>query len=68
MSTGIDCPPVSGAIEAETLCIYHLKMAAAYFEATDLDLCARLPADEFSRPAMAAWAENMEALYPDDGE
>lgn len=67
MSIGIDGPPVKDAEEAEFLVLYHLKMAAAYFEATNLDLCERLPADEFSRPAMAAWVENMEALYPEEG-
>lgn len=67
MSINVDCPPVADAKEAEFLCLYHLRMAAMYFEATDLELCERLPADDFSRPAMAAWTEAMEALYPEEG-
>lgn len=65
---GVDCPPVTDSAEAEFLTFYHLKMAATYFEATDLNLGERLPADEFSFPAMRAWAASMEALYPEDGE
>lgn len=65
MSIGVDAPRVADHAEAEFLCLYHLRMAAMYFEATDLNLCERLPADEFSRPAMAAWVEQMEALYPE---
>lgn len=61
----VDAPPVT-AKEADFLAIYHLRMAAMYFEATDENLCERLPADEFSRSAMAAWVESMEALYPED--
>lgn len=66
MVVGVDAPPVSGPSEAETLLFHHLRLAAMYFEATDMNLCERLPADEFSRPAMAAWAEAMEALYPEE--
>lgn len=66
MSVGVDAPRVADAQEAELLCLHHLRLAAMYFEATDLDLCERFPADEFSRPAMAAWVENMETLYPNE--
>lgn len=66
MSIGVDAPRVADAQEAEALLLYHLRMAAAYFEATDENLCARLPADEFSYTAMDHWVAAMEALYPED--
>lgn len=43
--------------------LYHLRMAAMYFEATDLNLHERLPVDDFSVTAMRAWEHAMEALY-----
>jgi hypothetical protein len=51
---------------AEYLCVYHLLLAAQYFEATGTDFAAKLPGDEFSLPAMTAWVGTMEALYPKD--
>lgn len=66
MSIGVDAPRVEDAKEAEFLCLYHLKMAAMYFEATDEDFIAKLPGDEFSLPAMTAWVGEMEALYPSE--
>ena len=66
MSINVDCPPVEDAREAEKLCLYHLQLAAMYFEATDNDLEERLPTNEFSWIAMRDWARAMESLYPDD--
>lgn len=68
MTIGVDAPRVTDEEEALVLMLHHLRLAAMYFEATpNENLCERLPADEFSRPAMAAWAEAMEALYPEEG-
>lgn len=67
MSIGVDAPRVEDGEEAERLLFHHLKLAAMYFEATNTDLGERLPADEFSLPAIKAWVEQMEALYPEEG-
>lgn len=66
MGINVDAPPADDAQQAEFLMLHHLRLAAMYFEATDENLCPRLPTDDFSRPAMAAWVEAMEALYPDN--
>ena len=55
---------VASEAEAGTLCIHHLRLAAAYFEATSRNL--QPPSDEFSAPAMLAWLAAMEAWYPGD--
>lgn len=56
--------PVENEHHAEILMLHHLRLAAQYFEATPMPL--KLPQDEFSSVAMAAWANAMEGLYPDD--
>lgn len=66
MSIGVDAPRVESAAEAELLLLHHLRLAAMYFEATDNNLAERLPGEDFSSPAMLAWAASMEALYPED--
>lgn len=58
------CTYVAGEAEANTLCVHHLRLAAAYFEETSRNL--QPPSDEFSAPAMLAWLAAMEALYPED--
>jgi hypothetical protein len=62
----IDAPPVADEAEALSLMLHHLKLAAAYFEATPEDLSAHLTGDHFSAPAIGAWLVAMEALYPKD--
>ena len=61
---GLDAPSVSNESEAFTLMVHHLSLAAMYFEAT-ADPLPPFPL-HFSEPAMAAWAETMEKLYPTD--
>lgn len=58
----IDLYPLEDAEEAAALMFHHLKIAAAYFEAMPLNV--RTP-EHFSKPAMIAWLEAMEALYPE---
>ena len=64
--TRVDAPPVEDAAEARVLLLHHLRLAAMYFEATDEDIAATFPADEFSLKAMFAWVAAMDALYSDD--
>lgn len=52
--------------EALTLMLHHLELAAAYFEATPDPLPENWPGDRFSAPAMVAWADAMDRLYPKD--
>jgi len=66
MSINVDAPPVEDEQEALTLMIYHLRLAAMYFEATPELLPARWAANHFSSPAMIEWASEMEKLYPED--
>lgn len=66
MSIGVDAPRVETGAEAEMLMIHHLKLAAMYFEATDERVGERVPTDDFSSKAMAAWVASMEELYPED--
>ncbi len=56
--------PLSDGQEAIYLMFYHLRIAALLFEATDLN--PEIPTGEFSAPAMRAWLEQMEALYPEE--
>ena len=62
----IDSPTVENEIEALFLMTYHLRMAAAYFEATPTDRPHAFAHGEFSKPAIEAWLAQMEALYPED--
>lgn len=62
----IDTDAVKDEKEAEFLMVYHLRMAARYFEATGLNMVERLPADEWAFEPMKSWVSAMEALYPDD--
>lgn len=48
------------------LMLYHLRMAALYFEATPTEIEHKSIALEFSYPAMRAWLAAMETLYPED--
>jgi hypothetical protein len=61
MTINIDGLPVESEQEAMTLMFHHLALAAQYFEATPLELV--FP-ETFSAPAMKAWADGMNALYP----
>lgn len=66
MTIGVDVPPVEHEQEALLLMFHHLKLAAAYFEATPLDIdLADLP-DVHSKTAMWRWLESMDALYPQE--
>jgi hypothetical protein len=60
MAINIDVPPVDDEQEALALMFHHLKLAAAYFEATPNTF--DIP-EHFSAAPMRAWAEAMEALY-----
>lgn len=62
----IDSVPVENADEALALMVYHLRCAAQLFEATDVNVASRLPRDDFSYPAMAAWLVAIDSLYPTD--
>ena len=64
MTIRIDIPPVDDEQEALVLMFHHLKMAAAYFEATPTSI-GTVP-DVHSAPAIRAWLEAMEGLYPED--
>jgi hypothetical protein len=59
---GVDVPPVTEQ-EAVAFMFHHLKLAAAYFEATPTEI--RTP-DHFSASAMRMWLEAMESLYPEE--
>lgn len=62
MAIGIDITGVEDEQEALALMFHHLKLAAAYFEAspTTFDI-----PEHFSAAPMRAWADAMEALYPE---
>ena len=60
----IDAPSVADEDEAVVLMLHHLRLAAAYFEATPKAIT--LDFEDFSQPAIVAWIAAMEALYPDD--
>jgi hypothetical protein len=62
----IGCPPVENEEEALKLMLYHLKMAAMYFEATPEKIVVNDFQDEFSAPAILVWIDAMEKLYPKD--
>lgn len=62
----IDAPDVANETEAVFLMLYHLRMAAALFEATPETYPHNFAHDEFSKPAIWAWLAAMEALYPKD--
>jgi len=62
MAIGIDITGVDDEQEALTFMFHHLKLAAAYFEATPKTF--DIP-EHFSAAPMRAWAEAMEALYPE---
>ena len=64
MTIGIDVPPVDNEQEALALMFYHLKMAAAYFEASPTEI--ETP-DTHSKYAIQAWLMQMEAMYDDGG-
>jgi hypothetical protein len=65
----VDVCPVEDESEALLLMLHHLRLAAAYFEATPQNLTCRFLGEHFSQPAILSWIEAMEKLYPnDDGE
>lgn len=61
--TLLDMVPVTDEQEAEALMFYHMKLAARLFEATGLS--HKIPEDEFSHPAISAWLNAMDELYPE---
>ena len=67
MATNIDAPPVADEQEALSLMFHHLYLAAAYFEAapSNIDKCKP---QTFSAPAIWAWLDAMDKLYPDEAE
>ena len=66
MTINVDITPVDDEQEALRLMLHHLKLAAAYFEATPTTWS--FDKDHFSAPAIAAWGNAMEALYPPEDE
>lgn len=64
----IDAPIVADETEALLLMLYHLRMAAAHFEATPEKYPHSFADGEFSKSAIEAWILGMEALYPGDGD
>jgi len=63
MTIGVDVTPVEDEQEALLLMLHHLKLAAAYFEATPTTF--GVP-EHFSTPAIRAWLGAMETLYPEE--
>lgn len=63
MAIGVDIRGVENEAEALALMLHHLRLAAAYFEATPEQL-PEIASDDFSKPAIDAWLAGMEALYP----
>lgn len=63
MPINVCVPPVEDEQEALQLMLHHLTLAASYFEATPKDISVP---DSFSAPAMRAWLEAMEGLYPEE--
>ena len=57
---------VDSETEALFLMLYHLRMAAALFEATPEEYPHSFAHGEFSKSAIDAWRASMEALYPKD--
>ena len=67
MTINIDAPSVKDEQEALGLMIYHLKMAATYFEATPSSISVMdVTAGEFSQRPMIKWMGEMEKLYPEE--
>ena len=66
MAINVDVPPVSDEQAALALMFHHLRLAAAYFEATPSKI-ADVP-EGFSAPAMFAWIEAMEDQDPQEDE
>lgn len=65
MTIYIDITPVEDEQEALTLMLHHLKLAAAYFEATPTDITREMVGYTYSAPAIMLWLQGMEALYPE---
>ena len=73
MSIQVHVPPVVDEDHAYSLFLYHLVLARAYFEATELNLVARIRReqdvagvdDEF-RAAAIAFVEKIETGYEHD--
>ena len=65
MTIFVDVEAVDNEQEALVLMLHHLKLAAAYFEATPVEF--EIPACH-SRLAMLAWRNAMDDLYPKDYE
>ena len=68
MSIHTDSVHVADEQEGLFLMLYHLRMAALYFETSPakIDLADAIRGPEFSRSAIEAWLPAMEALYPED--
>ena len=66
MTINVDIVPVEDEQEALVLMLHHLKLAAAYFEATPEDITREQVGDHFSATAIMWWLQGMEALYPED--
>lgn len=72
MTIRVDAPPVENEEEAYALMVHHLRLAAAYFEGTELAVVGRLAADDldFVGEAAVAFARVLDASYekePVDG-
>lgn len=65
MTINVDIPPVEDEQEALYLMLYHLKLAAMYFEATPLEIT--IP-ETHSQCAIRSWLASMESLYSDEEE
>tara|TARA_Y100001968_G_C19202334_1_gene640602 strand:- start:516 stop:731 length:216 start_codon:yes stop_codon:yes gene_type:complete len=68
MTINVDCPPVENEEDGLFLMLYHLRMAAMYFETTPKTFSQYIYKDEHSSEAMFAWQHEMEKLYPEDGD
>ena len=58
--------PVADEDEALFLMLHHLQLAAAYFEATPLEITPADIGDHFYAPAIKAWLTVMTDLYPEE--
>ena len=66
MSIHTDGIAVSDEQEGLFLTLYHLRMAALYFETCPDPIPDDVADGDFSSSAMDAWFAAMEALYPGD--
>jgi len=67
MATHIESVDVESEEEALVFMVHHLQIAARYFEGTPKVIPVdSIRSSEFSFPAIVAWVQAMEGLYPNE--